>query len=64
MCGCEHVERFVCVYCCFVQPRKKCSLFYVIAMYEVNRFLKGTLAEVLNSSKEYLVHIEYQNLYL
>lgn len=40
------------------------AVFYATAMCEVDRFLKGTLAEVLNFSKEYLVHIKHQNLYL
>jgi hypothetical protein len=38
--------------------------FYVTAMFEVDRFLKGTVTVVLNFNREYLVHIKYQNLYL
>jgi hypothetical protein len=36
--------------------------FYVTAMFEVDRFLKGTVTEVFN--REYVIHIKYQNLYL
>jgi hypothetical protein len=39
-------------------------IFYVTAMFEVDRLLQGTVTEVFNFNKEYLVHIKYQNLYL
>lgn len=69
MCGCEHVERVLCydLYTSTVPMysyEKKCSPVCVTAMFEVDLFLKGTLAEVLNFKTDNFVRIKCQNTYL